>query len=114
MNGSLVRVIAVAGLAAFVVLNAWAFATTPIQGPGDWFKGPMDALAQIIPSHRWATVVVADLVLGWVLMGVVMFWVERHWWVASVWLLATFLIGNAVVAVYFISRAPLLARRLRS
>ena len=100
------RILAAALALGFFVLNIWAFSGAPFHGPGDILTVPTQALGQIIPSHRWATVILADLMLGWVLSSILIIYTERRLAVALLWIFFVFGIGNFVTALYFIVRLP--------
>ena len=97
----------------FVVLNVWAFRSTPVDAPGDFFSQPISALREVIPSHRWATVVASDLFFGWCLMAFVIAYHERRPRAAAAWIAAMFFIGNLVAGVYLIRKLPQLRAALR-
>jgi len=111
MNIVIKGFIIVAGL-VFLGLNIWAFAQTPPHDPGDILRLPMEALSRIIPAHRWATVITADLVLGWCLSSLLIVFTERNWFSALVWIVMLFWIGNFVLAIYWLFRLEHIRRRL--
>ena len=106
-------IIALLGV-VFVFLNVWAFAETPLAGPSDFFNIPIVALGEVIPAHRWATVVAADLVLGWVLMAFFIAYFEQNWKSAVIWIVLLFGVGNLVAVIYLASKLPEIRSRMRS
>ncbi len=98
----------------FVFLNTWAYRSTPPHGPGGLISQPISALRDVIPSHRWATVVASDLFFGWCLMAIVIACNERRARVAAAWIVAMFVIGNLVAGFYLIRNLPGLRAALAS
>jgi hypothetical protein len=98
--------------AIFILFNIWAFAETGLAGPSEILSVPLAALSEVIPSHRWATVVTTDLVLGWFLMAFVMAYFERNWKTAAIWIVFLFWIGNLIAVIYFVAKLPTIKAHL--
>lgn len=97
----------------FIGINIWAFAATPFQGLGDVIRVPMEALSTVIPSHRWTTVIAADLFLGWCMSSILIAFNERNWLMAVAWIVMLFWFGNIVLAIYLLFRLGIIRARLR-
>jgi len=105
--------VAIATMAfAFVLLNAWAYQTTPLHGFADFFRGPLAELSKAIPSQRWVTVIAGDLFLGWFLTALVIWRLERRRWSAVLWIVGVFAIGNLVTAIYLVLRIDRVGSRI--
>lgn len=99
---------------AFVAVNAYAFAATPINSPLDFLRGPIAALSEDIPSHRWVTVILSDLILGWCLTALAIWHLELRRRTAVLWILGVFGIGNLVTALYVLRNYDRVAALLGS
>lgn len=97
--------IGLAGL-AFLGLILWAWFAA---GGGDGFLRQ----GEVLLALEWGQVTLADLYLGFFLMAVIIYLVERRIWSALFWALPTFVLGNWWPAIWLVARLPMLAERLR-
>lgn len=104
VNRIAAKLVIAALLLAFVLINAWAYSTTPITTASDLLAGPLRALADVIPSNRWVTVIASDLILGWALAAIGIWHLESRRWSALMWIVGVFCIGNLVTSVYLLVR----------
>lgn len=66
----------------------------------------------VITTLPWGLTTVADLYLGFVLFGVLVFLTERSWIIAALWAAPVLVLGNVWAVVWFIIRVPHLAKQL--
>lgn len=66
----------------------------------------------LIMAMPWGAVTLADLYLGFVLIGVVIFLAERNWVWAALWIAPLPFLGNVWAVVWLVVRLPHLAKQL--
>jgi hypothetical protein len=98
-------VIGIFGLALLGVVLWASFAQPELNG------GFSDQ-AGVIVTLPWGVASLADLALGFLLFGVIVFLTERNWLVALLWALPIFIIGNIWAAFWLAIRLPHLAKQL--
>jgi hypothetical protein len=99
---------AVLGLLALAVLALVLWAATSLQ---DLHGSFMDQFA-VLTTLPWGLATLADLSLGFLLFGVLVFLTERSWLVAALWAAPVLVLGNVWAAVWFVIRLPHLAKQL--
>ncbi len=91
---------------ALLALMVWAATAMP-----DLHGSFMDQ-AQVLLTLPWGIVSIADLMVGFVLFAVLVFFTERSWILAALWAAPVLLLGNVWAAVWFVVRLPHLAKQL--
>jgi hypothetical protein len=86
--------------AAFVAVTIYGYMATPLDSPMDLLRGPIAALREDIPSHRWVAVIVSDLIMGFCLTALAIWHLEDRRRTALLWIVGVFGIGNLVTALY--------------
>jgi hypothetical protein len=99
---------AVIGILGLALLGLIVWAATSMQ---DLHGGFVDQ-TQVLLTLPWGIVGLADLVLGFLLFGVLVFFTERSWLLALLWAAPVLVLGNVWAAVWFVVRLPHLAKQL--
>jgi len=82
----------VVGLALLAFLGA--------MGWGAMSKWPIDM--EVFSSDPWLTVMLADMMIGFVLISVVIYIVEPVKWKALCWIVPLFVVGNGLSALWLL------------
>lgn len=77
-------------------------------------EAPIGKSFSRIVEDLWGWVTLADLYLGFILIAVVIFLVERSLPIALFWIVPLFFLGNIWSALWFVLRLNKIADRLRS
>lgn len=96
------------GILALALVGLIVWAATSLQ---ELHGGLMEQFA-VITTLPWGLASLADLYVGFVLFGVLVFLTERSWIVAALWALPVLVLGNIWAAVWFVIRLPHLAKQL--
>lgn len=91
---------------ALLGLIAWALFAKPD------LHGSFVQQFSVVTALPWGVVSLADLFVGFLLFGILVFLTERSWIVAALWALPVFVLGNVWAALWFVIRLPHLARLL--
>jgi hypothetical protein len=97
--------IGIVGL-ALLGLVIWAAVALP-ELHGSFF----DQLA-VLTTLPWGIAALADLYVGFLLFGALVFLTERSWIVAALWSVPVLFLGNIWAALWFVIRLPHLAKQL--
>ena len=98
-------VIGIVGL-ALLGLVIWAAVALP-----ELHGSFLDQLA-VLTTLPWGIAALADLYVGFLLFGTLVFLTERSWIVAALWSVPVLFIGNIWAALWFVIRLPHLAKQL--
>ena len=99
---TILRIICGALSLGFIALCVWAVGADHF---GQAFED--------IWARPWGKAAMVDLYIGFFLIGIIIFAIER-WFIALPLMVATFFLGNLITAAWFAWRLPILISRLRS
>jgi hypothetical protein len=84
------KIIVGLAIAAFVVAMGWGASN----------KWPIDM--DVFTSDPWVTVMLTDMMIGFVLISVIIYIVEPVKWKALCWILPLFIIGNGLSGLWLL------------
>jgi hypothetical protein len=82
------------------------------MGWGALNKWPIDG--DVFSSDPWLTVMLADMMLGFVLISVVIYIVEPVKWKALCWIVPLFIVGNGLSALWLLMNLDTIRNKFAS
>lgn len=99
---------AVVGILGLALLGLVIWAAVAMQDLHGTFLDQLN----VITTLPWGLATLADLYVGFVFFGAIVFLTERSWMVAALWAAPVFILGNIWSAVWLVVRLPHLAKQL--